>query len=138
MDIKCKLTIYFEDPFWVGVFEVENLKRLRVCKITFGAEPKDGEIYDFILKKWSSLNFSPETKSIGFSNKKVNPKRMQRSINKQVLEKGIGTKAQEALKIQYESNSIERKKTRKMKKEEAKERKFCIKQMKKKQKHKGR
>lgn len=34
-----KLTVYFEDPFWVGVFErIEHGKR-SVCKITFGAEP---------------------------------------------------------------------------------------------------
>ena len=36
-----KLTVYFENPFWVGVFErIENGK-LSVCKVTFGSEPKD-------------------------------------------------------------------------------------------------
>lgn len=46
-----KLTVFFEEPFWVGVFErIENGK-LSVSKVTFGAEPKDYEIYEFVLKK---------------------------------------------------------------------------------------
>jgi len=39
---KCqgRLTVYFEDPFWVGVFErIENGK-ISAAKVTFGAEPK--------------------------------------------------------------------------------------------------
>ena len=36
-----KLTVFFEDPFWVGVFERISEGRLSVCKVTFGAEPKD-------------------------------------------------------------------------------------------------
>ena len=43
-----KLTVYFENPFWVGVFErIENGK-LSVCKVTFGAEPKDYEVWEFV------------------------------------------------------------------------------------------
>lgn len=38
---ELKLTVYFEDPFWVGVFERTQNGTLSVCKITFGAEPKD-------------------------------------------------------------------------------------------------
>ena len=29
------LTIMFEDPFWIGVFEQVDHKGLRVCKVTF-------------------------------------------------------------------------------------------------------
>ncbi|MDE6707756.1 MAG: YjdF family protein, partial [Oscillospiraceae bacterium] len=40
------LTVLFDDPFWIGIFEhIENGK-LTVCKVTFGAEPKNYEIYD--------------------------------------------------------------------------------------------
>lgn len=34
--------------FWEGVFERVSEGKLSVCKITFGAEPKDYEIYDFV------------------------------------------------------------------------------------------
>ena len=40
-----KLTVYFEDPFWVGVFERVEEGKLSVCKVTFGAEPKDYFIF---------------------------------------------------------------------------------------------
>ena len=30
-----KLTVYFDDPFWVGVFERIEDEKLSVCKITF-------------------------------------------------------------------------------------------------------
>lgn len=46
-----KLTVFFEKPFWVGVFERVEGEKLSVSKVTFGAEPKDYEIYAFILEK---------------------------------------------------------------------------------------
>ena len=47
--VESKLTIYFEEPFWVGVFEELDGNKLSVCRMVFGAEPTDAEIYDFIL-----------------------------------------------------------------------------------------
>ncbi len=60
--VSGKLTVYFEEPFWVGVFERIEDGKLSVTKVTFGAEPKDYE----------------------------------------VQESGIGTKSQQALKLQQE------------------------------------
>ena len=34
-----KLTVFFEGPFWVGVFERVAEGKLSACKVTFGAEP---------------------------------------------------------------------------------------------------
>lgn len=36
-----KLTVFFEKPFWVGVFERIEDGKLSVTKVTFGTEPKD-------------------------------------------------------------------------------------------------
>ena len=47
--IKCKLTVYFAEPFWVGVFERICDGKLSVAKVTFGAEPKDYDIQEFII-----------------------------------------------------------------------------------------
>ena len=47
-----KLTVYFEEPFWVGIFEHIEDGKLSVAKVTFGVEPKDYEgagIYSKIL-----------------------------------------------------------------------------------------
>lgn len=46
-----KLNVFFEGQFWVGVFERITDGKLSVSKVTFGAEPKDYEVYEFILNK---------------------------------------------------------------------------------------
>ena len=38
----CCLTVWFEDPFWVGMFQRTDGGRLSVAKVVFGAEPKKG------------------------------------------------------------------------------------------------
>ena len=60
MDKSCgKLTVYFEEPFWVGVFERITDGKLSVRKVTFGAEPKDYDVLDFVLRHYHDLKFSP-------------------------------------------------------------------------------
>ena len=56
--MKINLTVFFEDPFWVGVFERFEDETLSVCRVTFGAEPKDCEIKDYVLRNYSELTFS--------------------------------------------------------------------------------
>lgn len=131
-----KLTIYFEAPFWVGVFERIYDGKLSVCKVTFGAEPKDCEVWEFVLRNYNKLKFSHALYS---REKKTpdNPKRLRRNIKKQLRNTGIGTKSQQALAAQREELKIERKKISKEKKEAEKVRCFLKKQQKRKEKHKG-
>ena len=135
--ISGKLTVFFENPFWVGIFENFENDNLSVCKVTFGSEPKEYEIYDFILKKFYNLRFSNEMKS-NFREKAKNPKRRQREIKKELQSKKFLKKSEEILKLQYKENKKERKIKTKQEKEAEKQRKFLLKQKKKKQKHKGR
>lgn len=135
--VNGKLTVYFDEPFWVGVFEKIEDGKLSATKVTFGAEPKDYEVYEFILKHYYSLQFSPAVATIAMKTIR-NPKRMQRDIRKQLRDTGIGTKSQQALKLQQEQNKQEHKvKSREQKLAEAK-RMFELKQQKKKEKHRGR
>ena len=62
--VSGKLTVFFEEPFWVGVFERVSGGKLSVCKVTFVAEPKDYEIYDFVLKNYYRLRFSPAVATV--------------------------------------------------------------------------
>lgn len=84
----------FENPFWIGLYERIDDNQYEVCKITFGTEPKDYEVYEFMLRNWSKLKFSSPIKTDKIEEHKINPKRMQREINRQLENKGIGTKAQ--------------------------------------------
>lgn len=60
---QSSLTILFEAPFWIGLYERTNSGKYEVCKITFGSEPKDYEVYEFLLKNWHKLKFSPPIKA---------------------------------------------------------------------------
>ena len=134
--ISGKLTVFFENPFWIGIFENFENDNLSVCKVTFGSEPKEYEIYDFILKKFYNLRFSNEMKS-NFREKAKNPKRRQREIKKELQSKKFLRKSEEILKLQYEVNKKERKVKTKQEKELEKQKKFLLKQEKKKKKHRG-
>ena len=131
-----KLTIYFEDPFWVGVFEKIENRKLSVAKVTFGVEPKDYDVLEFINRNYYHLQFSPAIETVVKDTKK-NPKRAQRDAKKQTMETGIGTKSQQALKLQQEQNKLARKERSKKEREEESDRLFEMKQQKKKEKHKG-
>lgn len=135
--IVSRLTVFFENPFWVGIFEVESGKNYEVCKIIFGAEPKDYEVYEYLLKNHHRLKFSRKRLSEKSTEKHLNPKRMQKEIKKQLVNKGAGTKSQQALKEAYEQSKAKRKTLSKAQTEAEKERRFEIKQQKKKDKHKG-
>ena len=130
------LTVYFDDPFWVGVFERMEDGRLSVCKVTFGAEPKDYEVWAFVLEHYHQLTFSPAVEA-DTRQAADNPKRRQRNAGKQMVRTGVGTKSQQALQMQLEQNKQERRaKSREHKLAEA-ERLFALKQQKKREKHKG-
>lgn len=128
-----KLSVFFDEPFWVGVFERIEDGKLSVAKVTFGAEPKDYEVYDFVLKHYYNLQFSPAVE-VAVAEKHINPKRMQREIKKQMSNTGIGTKSQQALKLQHEQYKTERKKKNHEQKQAEEQRLFELRQQKKKEK----
>ena len=134
--VSSRLTVFFENPFWVGVFEIVEGKKLYVAKVTFGVEPKEYEVQEFIEKQYYNLQFSPAVETVVKESKK-NPKRLLREAKKQILDTGIGTKSQQALKLQQEQNKLVRKEKSREQKEAEKLRQFELKQQKKREKHKG-
>ena len=131
-----KLTVFFENPFWVGLFELVSDEQLTVCKVTFGAEPKDYDVWEFILDHYYELKFSPAVKT-EVRRAADNPKRRQRNAAKQLQNSGIGTKSQQALQLQREEMKIERRQISREQRDAEKQRKFELKQQKRKEKHRG-
>jgi len=131
-----RLTVYFQDPFWVGVFERIEEGKLSVCSITFGAEPSEADLYTFVSENYNQLQFSP---AVDFVMKKTakNPKRRQRDAAKAMKRTGIGTKSQQALQMQREMMKTERRKSSRERRLAEKQRKFELKQKKRKEKHRG-
>ena len=108
------LTVLFEDPFWIGLFE-----------------KTDNE------ENWHLLQFSQAVEAERDSGTKINPKRQLREAKKQMQSQGIGTKSQQALKLQQEQNKMERKQRSKAEREAEKQRQFDLRQAKRKEKHRG-
>ncbi|MEY8001712.1 YjdF family protein [Clostridium sp. Mt-5] len=140
MEICIKLTVFFDGSFWIGVFEKIYDGKYEVSRFVFGSEPRDYDVYDFILRKFYNLKFSravhlhdtSETKE-----RKLNSKRLKRKIKQEVEYKGIGTKAQLVMKLQYETGKFQRKKASKQKREIEERKKFYLRQQKKLMKHRG-
>ena len=88
--ISVAVKVFFEEPFWIGVVERTSEEGLRVCKVTFGAEPKDCQVAEFFLEHYYRLRFSPAVEAV-VRVERLNPKRMQREAHRQVQEAGIGT-----------------------------------------------
>ena len=93
------LTVFFEAPFWVGIWERSESGTYAVSRVVFGAEPSDAQVYDLILTRWNRLRFSPAHPAEEAAARRLNPKRMQRQAQRQLCENGVGTKAQQTLKL---------------------------------------
>lgn len=141
MKVTSSLTVYFEAPFWVGVYQRETEQGLEACKILFGAEPKEVQVYQYLLSHWRFLRFSPPVKGAEDAAPsclaRKNPKRVQREIRKSMEHPGTGTKAQNALKLQFEQQKQERKIRSRQERETESRQRFALHQQKKREKHKG-
>ncbi|MBV6450107.1 MAG: putative protein YjdF [Anaerolineales bacterium] len=103
----------------------------------FGPEPTDAQLYEYIRSEYKNLDFGKPIKDQVRIVRKKNFKRMQREVRKEVYEEGIGTKAQQAMKLQIEANKKERQSKSKKQREQEEIVKFKMKQEKKKEKHRG-
>lgn len=79
-----KLTIYFDGSFWCGLVEAESDGHYQVIRYVFGAEPKDADVLEFIANCLPRLlEQSGTVAAERKSEKKMNPKRIQRLINRE-------------------------------------------------------
>lgn len=133
-----ELSIFHNGQFFIGLVEFKIGNKSKFVKYTFGKEPDDGEILDFIdnhlLIMIENTQISVESKR---KKHKINPKRLQRQVaNEQKKSKNL-TKAQLALKKEHELNKKLSKKKNKLKRGFIKRKKRQIKKNKAKEKHKG-
>ncbi len=137
-DVTSVLTVYYDGQFWVGVYERTVAGLYEVCKITFGPQPSDAEIYEFLLGNYNRLRFGKavEADGPGFV-EHGNPKRAQREAKRATEGGGVGTKAQQVLRTQYEQGKEERRTLTREERGDAARRKFELHQLKRAKKHKG-
>lgn len=133
-----KLTVFFQEPFWVGLYERWTEGLLQVCKITFGAEPKDYQVYEFLLNHWDGLRFSPPVAEEKEEAPRKNPKRVRREIQRQLAGLPTSTRSQQALSLQRETAKEQRRQRSHQGRETQRQERFALRQKKRKEKHRGR
>ena len=124
------LQVYFQGPFWVGVFERREAGFLRVCKVAFGAQPRDEDIYYF-------LRFSPPVAEMPKPEHRSAKRRLREARRALSAPGGARTKAQQALQLQHEAICTARKEQSQQRKTVQAAFRFQKKQQKKREKRRG-
>lgn len=133
-----KLTVRFEDPFWVGIVEVENERSYQVARHVFGAEPTTPEVLRFVCDRWREFRFTDSIQIKVEQTKRINPKRLRRMIEREIRSNARrGTRSQQVLAEQRESAKAASKSLSSAQREEQRREKFAKKTEKRKQKHRG-
>ncbi len=135
-----QLTILFNDPYWIGLVELERESCLYAATYLFGAEPGDAEVYQFVLRNLVGL-LSHMTIGLPVQDRgqpHVNPKRKQREARRQVMQRGMSTRAQEAVKQQFEQNKQDRVQVTRAQRDIQRDHKRDVAREKAKAKHRGR
>lgn len=135
---RAKLTVLFDPPFWVGVLERERDGGYEACRVVFGAEPRDAEVYAYVLNHYHQLRFSPALPGDMAPERAVSPKRLQRQARDQTRPAGVSTRAQQALALQREQNKLQRRAITREARELERERRSQQRQAKRREKHRGR
>lgn len=135
-----KLTVYYEGPYWVGVVQEEAEGKVRAGRCIFGSEPADAEVLEFISEQLAPLmeSMTAEVEGKQMPTRRVNPKRLQRLAAEESRSHGVGTYAEQAIKLQMEERKQLKRVIGKAQREEMKERKREIARQKAKDKHRGR
>ncbi len=102
-----RLTILFDPPYWIGLLEAESDGLLYAARHIFGSEPGDSEVYAFVhndlLPLMNSMTIGLPIASAP-TPRRINPKRLQRDIRREVSRTDVPGKAHEAMRIQIEAN----------------------------------
>jgi phosphotransferase system IIB component len=129
-------TVFFEDPLWVGVLEVNYNGINYMGKHIFGAEPSNSELLLFYIYEFDKIDkikvseTEMETKKRGFKKSLSKSKKTQIKI-------GIGTKSQNLFRKAFEEILEKKKKEHRAEENMDKEEKYRKKQEKKLAKKKG-
>jgi len=138
-EIKCVtsvFTVFFEDPFWVGILE-ENYNGINYMgKHIFGAEPSNSELLLFYVYEFENIK-KIQISETDIKTKKVNFKKSINKSKKTQNKIGVGTKSQNLFKKAFEETMNIKKKERKIDEIIYKEKKYIKKLEKKNERRKG-
>ncbi|KHF37661.1 hypothetical protein CM49_00181 [Paenibacillus sp. P1XP2] len=135
-----KLTVFFEEPYWVGIVEVEKDGKLLAGRHILGGEPSLPEVWEFVLHGLSSVadRLSCGVDIAEATQPKANPKRLARLAARESRGRGVSSASQEAIKQELDLRKREKTRLSKELREAQAKRKREIAVQKAKAKHRGR
>jgi hypothetical protein len=136
------ITILFDAPFWVALFERTEKGEYSVARVVIStSEPASVEIADFLDNlDFDKLQYTKPIATEKIRKEKISSKKQQKLTKKASTDgavKYVYSKAQMLLKEQFEANKKKKKIVTKQQKEEIEQRKFDIRQQNKKEKDMG-
>ncbi|MFJ2778409.1 YjdF family protein [Kitasatospora sp. NPDC087315] len=95
-------SVFFDDPFWVGVLEIAGSGGVRAARHVFGGEPGNAELLAFVRQDFGRLLdaalAAPEVAAERRARQpRVSPKRLARQAAKEQTARPLSTAAEEAL-----------------------------------------
>ncbi|HEX2622025.1 MAG TPA: YjdF family protein [Phototrophicaceae bacterium] len=136
-----KLTILFDHPYWIGLLEDERDGYYYAARFIFGAESNDEQVYEFVL--WNLIAVT-QRMTVGIpveehtsSTARINPKRQQREIRRELMQGGLSSKAYEAMRVQIEQGKQTRRIASREEREEHQEHRRQVARNKARAKHRG-
>ena len=82
-------TVLFQPPFWVGVAERWDATGYSAARVVFGPEPTAPWLYEWLLREWHRLRFSPAVLGKTLPQGRKNPKRALREARAATQESGL-------------------------------------------------
>ena len=70
-----QFTVLFQAPFWVGIAERWDGEGYQAARVVFGPQPTDAQVYEWLLREWHRLRFSPAVLGKTLPQGRKNPKR---------------------------------------------------------------
>ena len=132
-----KLTILFDDPFWIGLYEREDDAGYAVCRIVFGGGAPGPGGLRLSPGALADAAIQPARPGADRPDAPKSPKRRQREARRMTQAGGIGTKAQQALKLQQEQGKQARLTIPVSSGRQKRSGKFQLRQMRRKEKRRG-
>lgn len=106
-------TVFFEEPFWVGILEIRDDNEVRAARHVFGDEPSGPELYAFglsrdydrLLRRALAAHPVPSPPPRPGT---INPKRAARATAKQRKAPPASTAAHQAIQAALEKSKTEK------------------------------
>lgn len=132
------LSVFHDGQFFTALFERHDELGFSAARTLFAVKPSDSEILELILKSYGTLQYSLPEEDKRVKSLAANPKRRQREAARAAQTVTLSTNAQAALKAQHEQMKAELKACGVQRRNQEADEKFALKQLKRKQKHRGR